>query len=180
MFLFHAYSRFLPSAIASYLDINTCIVFTRLRYWRIRRVASTPCQWNAWISTTGELLEYTILISSTKDIDNMRPDTEETELTTQVAQYLTAITMKMITPVLSSTTSPKGIWYWCSHSKALLVMLPRTLFFLMLWSVLPGSIMFLSCVYMCVCSKFMFIGDDGHMRIFCCGKAVTGMYKTFI
>lgn len=39
----------------------------------------------------------------------MRPDTEETELTTQVAQYLTAITMKMITPVLSSTTSQKGI-----------------------------------------------------------------------
>ena len=53
----------------------------------------------------------TILISSTKDIANMRPDTEETELTTQVAQYLTAITMKMITPVLSSTTSQKGIWY---------------------------------------------------------------------
>ena len=44
----------------------------------------------------------------------------------------------------------------------------------MLWSVLPGSIMVLSCVYMCICSKFMFIGDDGHMRIFCCGKAVTG------
>ena len=53
----------------------------------------------------------TILISSTKDIANMRPDTEETELTTQVAQYLTAITMKMITPVLSSTTSQKGFWY---------------------------------------------------------------------
>ena len=112
-----------------------------------------------------------------RNIDNMRPDTEETELTIQVAQYLTAITMKMITPVLSLTTSPKGIWYWCSHSKALLVMLPRTLFFLMLWSVLPGSIMFLSCVYMCVCSKFMFIGDDGHMRIFCCGKAVTGIKR---
>ena len=52
----------------------------------------------------------------------------------------------------------------------------RTLFFLLLWSVMPGAIMFLSCVYMCVCSKFMFIGDDGHMRIFCCGKAVTGIY----
>ena len=47
----------------------------------------------------------------------------------------------------------------------------------MLWSVLPGSIMVLSCVYMCICSKFMFIGDDGHMRIFCCGKAVTGVYR---
>ena len=53
----------------------------------------------------------------------------------------------------------------------------RTLFFLLLWSVMPGAIMFLSCVYMCVCSKFMFIGDDGHMRIFCCGKAVTGKYR---
>ena len=39
---------------------------------------------------------------------------------------------------------------------------------------MPGCIMLVSCVYMCVCSKFMFIGDDGHMRIFCCGKAVTG------
>ena len=55
----------------------------------------------------------------------------------------------------------------------------RTLFFLLLWSVMPGAIMFLSCVYMCVCSKFMFIGDDGHMRIFCCGKAVTGKYQYF-
>jgi len=51
----------------------------------------------------------------------------------------------------------------------------RTLFFLMLWSVLPGAIMLISCVYMCVCSKLMFIGDDGHMRIFCCGKAMTGI-----
>ena len=50
----------------------------------------------------------------------------------------------------------------------------RTLFYLMLWSIMPGCIMLVSCVYMCVCSKFMFIGDDGHMRIFCCGKAVTG------
>ena len=57
-------------------------------------------------------------------------------------------------------------------------MLCRTFFFLMLWSVLPGSIMVLSCVYMCICSKFMFIGDDGHMRIFCCGKAVTGKNLT--
>jgi len=51
----------------------------------------------------------------------------------------------------------------------------RTLFFLLFWSMIPGAIMFVSCVYMCVCSKFMFIGDDGHMRIFCCGKAVTGI-----
>eukprot|EP00090_Calanus_glacialis_P012974 TRINITY_DN21608_c0_g1_i3.p1 TRINITY_DN21608_c0_g1~~TRINITY_DN21608_c0_g1_i3.p1 ORF type:complete len:555 (+),score=110.07 TRINITY_DN21608_c0_g1_i3:209-1873(+) len=51
----------------------------------------------------------------------------------------------------------------------------RTLFYLMLWSILPGCIMFVSCVYMCVCSKFMFIGDDGHMRIFCCGQALTGI-----
>jgi hypothetical protein len=34
--------------------------------------------------------------------------------------------------------------------------------------------MVISCLYMCICSKFVFIGDDGHMRIFCCGKAVTG------
>jgi hypothetical protein len=50
----------------------------------------------------------------------------------------------------------------------------RTLFFLLLWSVIPGTIMVISCLYMCICSKFIFIGDDGHMRIFCCGRAVTG------
>lgn len=62
------------------------------------------------------------------------------------------------------------------NSSAILDYQPkRTFFFLILWSVLPGSIMILSCVYMCICSKFMFIGDDGHMRIFCCGKAVTGI-----
>jgi len=51
----------------------------------------------------------------------------------------------------------------------------RTAFYLMLWSLLPGTIMFISCIYMCVCSKFMFTSDDGHMRIFCCGKAITGI-----
>jgi len=51
----------------------------------------------------------------------------------------------------------------------------RTKFYLLLWSLLPGTVMFISCIYMCVCSKFMFTSDDGHMRIFCCGKAVTGI-----
>ena len=55
----------------------------------------------------------------------------------------------------------------------------RTLFFLLLWSVIPGTIMVISCLYMCICSKFVFIGDDGHMRIFCCGKAVTGNLRLF-
>lgn len=51
----------------------------------------------------------------------------------------------------------------------------RTFFYLMLWSFLPGVIMVISCVYMCICSKFIFTSDDGHMRIFCFGKAVTGI-----
>ncbi|XP_023322370.1 uncharacterized protein LOC111696850 [Eurytemora carolleeae] len=51
----------------------------------------------------------------------------------------------------------------------------RTFFFLLMWSVIPGSIMVVSCLYMCICSRFIFIGDDGHMRIICCGNAVTGI-----
>jgi hypothetical protein len=51
----------------------------------------------------------------------------------------------------------------------------RSLFFLIVWSVIPGMIVMVSCIYMCICSKFTETGDDGHMRIFCCGKAVTGI-----
>jgi len=51
----------------------------------------------------------------------------------------------------------------------------RTFFWLLMWSVIPGSIMVVSCLYMCICSKLVFTGDDGHMRIICCGKAVTGI-----
>ena len=52
----------------------------------------------------------------------------------------------------------------------------RTFYFLMFWSLVPGVIMVVSCLYMCVCSKLVFTGDDGHMRIICCGKAITGVY----
>lgn len=51
----------------------------------------------------------------------------------------------------------------------------RTLYFLMFWSLVPGIIMIVSCLYMCICSKLIFTGDDGHMRIICCGKSVTGI-----
>ena len=97
---------------------------------------------------------------------------DEMEQTTPVEQYLIAITMSMITQVLFLITNQTGL------AQKLIILIStfvcRTLFFLMVWSIMPGAIMALSCVYMCVCSKFMFIGDDGHMRIFCCGKAVTG------
>ena len=55
-----------------------------------------------------------------------------------------------------------------------LIIFSRTFFWLLMWSVIPGSIMVVSCLYMCICSKLVFTGDDGHMRIICCGKAVTG------
>ena len=51
----------------------------------------------------------------------------------------------------------------------------RTFYFLMFWSLVPGVIMVVSCLYMCICSKLVFTGDDGHMRIICCGKAVSGI-----
>ena len=55
-----------------------------------------------------------------------------------------------------------------------MIIFSRTFFWLLMWSVIPGSIMVVSCLYMCICSKLVFTGDDGHMRIICCGKAVTG------
>ena len=38
----------------------------------------------------------------------------------------------------------------------------------------PG-IMIVSCLYMCLCSRFIHVADDGHMRLRCCGKYVTGI-----
>ncbi len=35
--------------------------------------------------------------------------------------------------------------------------------------------MILSCLYMCLCSRFIHTADDGHMRLRCCGKYVTGI-----
>ena len=35
--------------------------------------------------------------------------------------------------------------------------------------------MIVSCLYMCLCSRFIETSDDGHMRLMCCGKPVTGI-----
>lgn len=51
----------------------------------------------------------------------------------------------------------------------------RSMMFLIFWSLFPGSIMLISCCYVCVCSKLMYTGEDGHMRIFIMGRAVTGI-----
>jgi len=50
-----------------------------------------------------------------------------------------------------------------------------TLEILILFSAIPGGILILSCCYMCGCSKFVQVTDDGHMRLKCCGKYVTGI-----
>ena len=51
----------------------------------------------------------------------------------------------------------------------------KTLMLLILFASIPGGIMVLSCCYMCGCSKFIYTPDDGHMRLKCCGKYVTGI-----
>ena len=40
---------------------------------------------------------------------------------------------------------------------------------------IPGGIFAFSCLYMCGCSRFILVGDDGHMRLKCCGEYVTGI-----
>lgn len=56
----------------------------------------------------------------------------------------------------------------------------RTFKFLLLWSIIPAIIVTCSCIYMCTCSKLTFTGDDGHMRMFCCGKACTGIGNVIV
>lgn len=51
----------------------------------------------------------------------------------------------------------------------------KTLMLLILFAAIPGGIMCFSCLYMCGCSRFIYVGDDGHMRLRCCGKNVTGI-----
>jgi len=51
----------------------------------------------------------------------------------------------------------------------------KTLMLLIFFAAIPGGILTFSCLYMCGCSRFIFVGDDGHMRLKCCGKAVTGI-----
>ena len=53
----------------------------------------------------------------------------------------------------------------------------KTLMLLIFFAAIPGGILTFSCLYMCGCSRFIFVGDDGHMRLKCCGKAVTGIGK---
>lgn len=56
----------------------------------------------------------------------------------------------------------------------------RTMMFLVFWSVLPTAIIIFSCTYLCICSKLMYTGEDGHMRIYVMGKAVTGIGEVVV
>lgn len=40
----------------------------------------------------------------------------------------------------------------------------QTLLVLILFIAIPFGIMILSCGYMCICSRFIHVADDGHMR----------------
>lgn len=51
----------------------------------------------------------------------------------------------------------------------------KTLMLLIFFAAIPGGIMIISCMYMCLCSRFIHVVDDGHMRLRCCGKYVTGI-----
>ncbi len=51
----------------------------------------------------------------------------------------------------------------------------KTLMLLIFFAAIPGGIMAFSCIYMCGCSRFIHVADDGHMRLRCCGKYVTGI-----
>ena len=85
--------------------------YFRQKYWKTKRAASTLCQWSVWTFTTGQSENIflfwsrntlTLQHSNTADMGGM-------ELTTPVGRYLTVITMRMTTPVLSSTINQRGL-----------------------------------------------------------------------
>jgi hypothetical protein len=41
----------------------------------------------------------------------------------------------------------------------------KTLLELIFFATIPGGIMIVSCMYMCLCSRFIHTADDGHMRL---------------
>ena len=51
----------------------------------------------------------------------------------------------------------------------------KTLMLLIFFAAIPGGILTFSCFVCSVCSRFIHTGDDGHMRLKCCGKYVTGI-----
>ena len=51
----------------------------------------------------------------------------------------------------------------------------KTLMLLVFFAAIPGGILCFSCIYMCGCSRFLHVSDDGHMRLRCCGKNITGI-----
>ena len=51
----------------------------------------------------------------------------------------------------------------------------RTQKFLVFWTLVPAGVILFSCAYICICSKFMYTGEDGHMRVYMMGRAVTGI-----
>ena len=56
----------------------------------------------------------------------------------------------------------------------------KTLMLLILFAAIPGGILTFSCFVCSVCSRFIHTGDDGHMRLKCCGKYVTGIGTVFL
>jgi hypothetical protein len=52
--------------------------------------------------------------------------------------------------------------------------------FLVFWALVPSCIVVFSCCYLCICSKLMYTGEDGHMRIYLMGHAVTGIGQVVV
>merc|ERR1711963_977096 len=46
--------------------------------------------------------------------------------------------------------------------------------------ILPSVVIVVSCFYICICSKLMYTGEDGHMRIYIMGRAVTGIGEVVV
>ena len=151
--------------------------------WRTRRRAPTHCPWSAWTSTTGQTHRWWSTLTITQG-------TGGTEPTTQVEPSSTATMIRATTPALSSTTSLRCNCRWLNRpygNKSF-----------------PGHISGLFSGVSCLVSswpsaastcalpghhylhhsqnhlhnfhlsKFISTSDDGHMRAFCCGNAVTG------
>jgi len=56
----------------------------------------------------------------------------------------------------------------------------RTRKFFVFWTIFPGVLITISCAYVCICSKLMYTGEDGHMRVFLMGRPVTGIGRVVV
>ena len=80
------------------------------------------------------------------------------------------------------------VWWWLQSTvfiTSITSQPERTKFYLLLWSLLPGTVMFISCIYMCVCRFPKFLFRKLMLKIFSfsassCSQATMGTWGSSV